>query len=88
MVRREITHTKKDKDGDILAICNPNFFLTWSPRKKADAINDIEKNIYEYFVAVTPPEVKVRVVNDPAGKYLRTTQDSKSKNNLDNLPDC
>ncbi len=39
MAKRQVTQTQKDTDGDITALCNPE--ASWSPRKKADAINDI-----------------------------------------------
>lgn len=85
MSKLQVTHTQKDKDGDILALCNPG--SSWSPRNKADAINDIENRDPQYVVSVVPPEVNINVVNGPKGKYLRSTKDSKSPNNLDNLPD-
>ena len=86
MAKRQVTQTQKDTDGDITALCNPE--ASWSPRKKADAINDIFSRVHQYVVSVAPPEVNINVVRGQTGKYLRSTQDSKSPNNLDNLPDC
>jgi type I restriction enzyme M protein len=60
MANREVLKSKKDRDGDILALCNHN--ENWSPRNKSDVISDIELKIqsksskdllgrvYEYFL--------------------------------------
>lgn len=89
MARRQVTKTKKDPDGDILALCNPSEYL-WSPRYKNDAINDIESNNHSYYVIIgSSKEVDIRVVKDPyKGKYLRTDWDDTPRNNLRDLPDC
>jgi len=86
MARREVTHSGKDSDGDITALCNPR--ADWSSRLKGGAIDDIENNIHQYFVIVLDQEVDVRVVDGSTGKYLRTDPDSTTTNNLDDLPDC
>lgn len=87
MARRRVTQTGKDSDGDITKLCNPS--AGWSPRKKADAISDIENRYHEYFVNEAGHETDVHVYTDSKGvKHLRTTADETSKNNLDNLPDC
>ncbi len=86
MTDRRVRQTRKDTDGDITALCNTG--EGWSPRPKADAIADIEGNAHSYFVQETGVRVNVTVVHGPTGKYLRTTADSASGNNLDNLPDC
>ena len=80
---RRITHTRKDRDGDILALCY------WSPVSKNDAIRHIETNLYGYHVD-WPDGVRtdVRVVSGPNGKYLRTDKDATTRNNLDDLPNC
>lgn len=86
MTKRQVTKTQKDDDGDILALCKDG--ESWSPRYKADAINDIETRKHNYVVSVSLPEVTINVVKGQTGKYLRSTRDSNSPNNLDNLPDC
>jgi hypothetical protein len=86
MAKREVTRSRKDRDGDITALCNPG--ASWSPRQKRDAINDIESGVHQYFVKVNAQEVSINVVKGPTGKYLRTGRDMTSKNNLDDLPDC
>lgn len=86
MADREVRETKKDSDGDILALCDPGIF--WSPRRKADAISDIENRIHTYYVPWTGGRTEIHVVNGPTGKYLRTDRDNTQKNNLDDLPDC
>ena len=86
MASRAVRQTKKDRDGDILALCDPGSF--WSPRHKADAIRDIEFRLHSYHVPWTDGQTPIRVVNGPTGKYLRTDRDNTSRNNLDDLPNC
>ena len=87
MADRAVTHTRKDEDGDITALCNPG--QVWSPRFKSGAIRDIELMIHSYYVPW--PDGKrttIRVVEGETGKYLRTDRDDTDKNNLDDLPNC
>lgn len=87
MSDRKVTRTRKDSDGDILALCGDGAF--WSPRERQDAISDIEGNHHRYFVDVQGVgEVDIHVVKGTTGKYLRTDPDRTSRNNLDDLPDC
>lgn len=85
-MKRYVTKTGKDKDGDITELCRDG--ETWSPRSKADAISDIENKTHEYWVKWTDKETQIKVVNGSSGKYLRTDRDTTSKNNLDDLPNC
>lgn len=87
MADRPVTRTRKDRDGDILALCNPQ--ESWSPRKKNDAIRDIESRAHRYYVPWDDGRSTwIQVVNGPTGKYLRTDRDETSRNNLDDLRDC
>ena len=86
MTERAVKKTRKDRDGDILALCNPGSY--WSPRSKKDAIRDIESGSHKYYVPWRSGKTYIHVVNGPNGKYLRTNQDGSSRNNLDDLPDC
>lgn len=87
MVDRAVRNTGKDSDGDITKLCDPG--QSWSPRSKADAIQDIEGGTHTYHVPWKSGRTEIRVVNDPQkGKYLRTDRDNTTKNNLDDLPDC
>jgi hypothetical protein len=45
MADRPVIQSRKDYDGDILALCNPHEY--WSPRVKRDAINDINRAFKE-----------------------------------------
>jgi Protein of unknown function (DUF3892) len=84
---RAVRKTGKNRDGDITSLCNAGD--VWSPRSKADAINDIERGLHTYHVPWTTGRTEIRVVKDATkGKYLRTDRDSTTKNNLDDLPDC
>lgn len=86
MADRRVTKSGKDSDGDITALCNDG--ATWSPRKKAEAIRDIDDRVHTYYVDRAGHRTEVHVVNVGGKKHLRTTKDKSDKNNLDNLPDC
>ena len=86
MSDRPVRKTRKDRDGDILALGNDGD--SWSPRLKADAISDIEFGLHTYHVPWTSGRTEIRVVNGVTGKYLRTDRDSTTRNNLLDLPDC
>ncbi len=87
MADRQVTQSRKDRAGDILALCNPG--ENWAKRSKQNAINDIEGGHHKYFVNVFGAgRVNIHVVRRSNGKYLRTDPDRTSHNNLDDLPDC
>ena len=86
MADRAVRRTGKDSDGDITALCNRS--QSWSPRKKEDAIRDIESGTHTYYVPWQDGRTEIHVVDDPDGKYLRTDHDNTTRNNLDDLPDC
>lgn len=84
---RQVTGSRRDRYGDILAICNPG--VAWSPRFKLDAIRDIELGLSTYYVRwLDGQRTEVRVVQGPNGKYLRTDKDDTPRNNLWDLPNC
>ena len=81
-----MTYTRKEPDGDILALCGEGEL--WSPRVKVDAIKDIDLKIYSYYVMHEGKTLDVHVARTSSGeKYLRTDWDSTTHNNLDDLPD-
>lgn len=87
MADRQVTKTQKDSDGDILALCNDS--ASWSPRRKAEAISDIETKLHAYYVMwAGGRRTDIHVAIGPTGRYLRTDADSTTRNNLDDLPDC
>lgn len=86
MAKRRITHTRKDREGDILDLCRPG--EGWSPCFKAQAIDDIESGAHQYYVRAGFEEGDTYVVPGPSGKYLRTDPDKTRSNNLDDLADC
>jgi len=87
MADRQVTASGKDKDGDITKLCKSG--EAWSSRLKADAIRDIDNGLHTYYVhQAGTSRTNITVVNGATGKYLRSTADASSKNNLDNLPDC
>ncbi|GEK46538.1 hypothetical protein HPA02_08210 [Bisbaumannia pacifica] len=87
MTDRRVTATGKDDDGDITKLCGG--LGSWGSVSKSQAINEIERGDYTYYVQEEPgPRATVRVVGTYPNKYLRTDADSSSNNNLDNLPHC
>jgi hypothetical protein len=78
---RKVTAAKRDRSGRIVALCNPT--ETWSPRRSADVVKDIQSNKKSYYVEEAPRRKYVRVVS---GGVLQTTADATSKNSLDRLP--
>lgn len=86
MADRPVRKTRKNDEGDIMALCDDG--ASWSPRQKADAIQDIESGAHTYHVPWTDGRTEIRVVQGATGKYLRTDKDSTARNNLDDLPDC
>ena len=86
MANREVTRTRKDRNGDITALCHPRKY--WSPRSTQNAIRDIEGRRHSYYVMQNGRRVDIHVVDGPNGKYLKTDPDETVSNNLDDLPDC
>ncbi len=86
MADRRVTHTRKDRHGDITKLCNPG--EPGSPRAKLDAIRDIESGTHSYYVLSSGGRSDIQVVNGPTGKYLHSDPDGEAGNNLDELPDC
>lgn len=89
MADRRVTRTDKDRDGDVTALCNPG--ASWSPRRKRNAISDIDNRIHTYYVENSAGRSNIIVVDDPTvsgGKYLRTDPNGKCSDNLDSLPSC
>jgi hypothetical protein len=88
MADRRVKASGKDKDGDITKLCNSG--ETWSPRVKADAIDDIEAKRHTYYTEDRyGRRSNIHVVKKTNGtKYLRTDPDGQSEDNLDNLPNC
>lgn len=85
MARRQVTESGKDRDGDITSLCNRN---GWGGRKKADAIEDIESGRHSYYTGAGSYTAEVYVVRGRSGKYLTTSKDGTTHNNLDDLPNC
>lgn len=85
MADRPVTHSRKDHVGNITAIGKPG--ETWSPRLSADAIRDIETGLHSYYIGLPEKRVGIRVIPGVFGKYLSTSPDGTTSNNLDFLPD-
>lgn len=84
---RQVTRCRKDRHGNVLLLCNPG--TDWSPRMKQDAIRDTEMGLHTYFVRWSDGQsTEIRIDQGPNGKYLRTTKDDPTRNDLEDLPDC
>lgn len=87
MAERFVTHSGKDEDGDITSLGNP--LEPWSPRSKADVIEDIENGIHTYYTGTQDlKRANVVVIAGSLDKYLFTDQDGPAVRHLSNLPDC
>jgi hypothetical protein len=45
---RRIRGTKKDREGNIISLCNPG--QSWSPRRTKDVVRDINSGKKSYYV--------------------------------------
>jgi hypothetical protein len=79
----QIIAVRKDSDGDITHLKGVN----WSDTIEG-VIADIEGGKFAYFVQVNGTEASVYVVPATAyrKKHLKTTADTTTRNNLDELP--
>ncbi|MGM0587110.1 MAG: DUF3892 domain-containing protein [Bacteroidota bacterium] len=92
MALRRVTHSKKNSDGDIVAICNkvtsymaPN---NWRYVTKSIAVEHIENSEHRYYVNKAGFRTDVVVKYRYGVPYLTTEADASSANNLDNLGNC
>ncbi len=86
MADRIVTHARRNSNGNIVAIGNPD--SDWFQRDAIWAIQDIEENRHQYLVISTSGTPRpIDVVNGPTGAYLRSRGDSSDANNLDFMPD-
>lgn len=88
LLKRKITHVKRNNKGDIVALCNPG--MPGSPRYTKDVMDDIESgNIRYYETDVIGYKVYVEVIDDPvSGKYLRSEMGDSIYCSIEKLPDC
>ncbi len=86
MEDRQVTHVRRNDDGDIMALCHPG--EPWSPREKEDAIADVDHHRSRYYIVYGGERTNIYVVDDPGGRYLRTVADWTESDDLQSLPDC
>jgi hypothetical protein len=79
---RQVTHVRKDFAGDIMAIGSKS---VWE-HSLTTAISNIETGAETYWVSVNGQRASVYVASNGYRKYLKTTADSTTRNNLDSLP--
>lgn len=84
MSHRKVTHSRRDRQGDITHLGNP--YEYWSPRAASDIITDIRTNAHTYYVPFQRGTVQVVVRQGTYRPYLATEPDNNLGNNLDNLP--
>jgi len=78
---RRIKAVKKDRKGNIVALCNPG--ESWSPRRAVDVAKDINRGMKSYYVQELSNRTYVRLLS---GNLLQTTKDAANGNSLGNLP--
>lgn len=82
MADAEIKNVRKDRDGDIT---NAGVKDRWE-WAVTQIVSSIESSTNTFFVNC-PQRADVFVAQTPAGrKFLKTTADTTTKNNLDSLP--
>lgn len=74
---RQVKATGKDDDGDITSLQGG-----FGEVPLNQAIREIEQGAARYAVG----DSEIHVVNGPGGKYLCTSPDATTSNNLDDLP--
>jgi hypothetical protein len=79
---RKIVSAKRDRKGNIVALCNPG--QKWSPRRTKDVLGDINAGRKSYYVQGQSRRSYLRAV---AG-LLQTTADEADGNSLARLPGC
>ena len=84
MAAEVITHTRKDKHGDITHLRNSE----GRRYEVKDMISQIKLGYIQFYVIVNGARAEIRVVGPYGREYLRTTADTGNFNILDNLPDC
>lgn len=52
-MERMVTHVLRDADGDITHLCQAG--APWTPRSRADAIDDIRSGVHRYVVGGAGP---------------------------------
>ena len=86
MAKRKVMRVRKDKNGNISTLCNPD--SDWSPIPAAEVIREINHDIHNYYVEMDRKEVDIVVAEGPSGEYLRTDPEETSENYLLELPEC
>lgn len=83
MNRYAVTHSRKDRHGDIIGIgVKGRWYLD-----SDTAIKRIQSGTEGYYVQWPEKLTDIHVVYGTYGPYLRTDRDGTTRNNLDDLPD-
>lgn len=85
-MQRIVTRCTRDADGDTLLLCNP--VQSWGPRGASQVISDIESGVYVYYTERAGARARIYVKTRGYKKYLTTSADGTTLNNLDYLPPC
>jgi hypothetical protein len=78
---RKVTAVKKDRNGNIVALCNPG--QSWSPRSKKDVVSDIRAGRKSYYVEQVPRRAYLRAVS---GGVLQSKAGADARNSIEKLP--
>lgn len=83
---RTVTRCTRGADGDTLLLCNPA--QNWGPRGANQVISDIESGLYSYYTEWAGARAQIYVKTRGYKKYLTTSANGTTLNNLDYLPPC
>ena len=82
---KRVLCAEKDAQKRITSLGGKNSDGTRWNHSKPEAKSMIERNSAAFYVREEIPPIYVYVTKDG---HLKTTADAKSRNNLDNLPNC
>ncbi len=66
MAERRVTQTRKNDEGDIMALCQPGAY--WSPRYTDAAIEDINNGTHRHYVQGAAGRSDIHVVTIQTGR--------------------
>jgi hypothetical protein len=87
LIERKVTHSRKDRNGKVIALGNPAEY--WSPRPNNAIIQDIQNEIFSYYIQDPDGNRSfIQVVEGPLGKILQIASNGSAESDLEHLPNC
>lgn len=85
MNERRVTRVRRDEDGELVALCNPE--KQWSPVYRDTVVRHLSIGLFEYFVDEAGYISYVKIDETADGEELFTTHAPESANHLENIPE-